>query len=207
MTKRGGLNKMETIGVWVAALGTLGMMSFAWRENPFYRAVEHIYIGISAGHATVMGWNNLKSSVYQPLSTGSNYWVIIPVIFGLLLYARFFRGYNWVSRYPMALLVGVGTGLTIRGTIGSQLVQQIQATLLPLTSINNIIIVVGTITTLLFFYFTMTRENTLIRYSGSIGKYVMMIAFGASFGNSVMSRMSMMIGRVQFLLGDWLGLL
>ena len=35
----------------------------------------------------------------------------------------------------------------------------------------------------------------------------MMIAFGALFGNAVMGRMSLMIGRVQFLLGEWLGLL
>ncbi len=198
---------METLGVWVAAIGTLAMMSFAWRENPFYRAFEHIYIGISAGHATVMGWNNLESSLVEPLTSGSNYFVIIPLILGLLLYARFFRGYNWVSRYPMAVLVGIGTGLTIRGTIGSQLVQQIQATMIPLNSIDNIIMVVGTVTTLMFFYFTLTKENKVVRISGNIGKYVMMIAFGASFGNSVMSRMSMMIGRVQFLLGDWLGLL
>jgi 4-amino-4-deoxy-L-arabinose transferase-like glycosyltransferase len=107
----------------------------------------------------------------------------------------------------MAVLVGIGTGLTIRGTIGSQLVQQIQATMLKLNSIDNIIMVVGTVTTLLFFYFTLTRENKVVKVSGTIGKYVMMIAFGASFGNSVMSRMSMMIGRVQFLLGDWLGFL
>jgi hypothetical protein len=198
---------MDTLGVWVAAIGTLAMMSFAWRENPFYRAFEHIYIGISAGHATVMGWNNLQSSLIEPLSSGSNYFVVIPLILGLLLYARFFRGYNWVSRYPMAVLVGIGTGLTIRGTIGSQLVQQIQATMLKLNSIDNIIMVVGTVTTLLFFYFTLTRENKVVRVSGTIGKYVMMVAFGASFGNSVMSRMSMMIGRVQFLLGDWLGFL
>ena len=37
-------------------------------------------------------------------------------------------------------------------------------------------------------------------------RYVMMIAFGALFGNAVMGRMSLMIGRVHFLLADWLGL-
>ncbi|MFP4457769.1 MAG: hypothetical protein ACLFPS_08930 [Clostridia bacterium] len=46
---------LNTLDVWIAALGTLGMMSFAWCENIFYRDFEHIYIGISAGHATVMG--------------------------------------------------------------------------------------------------------------------------------------------------------
>jgi hypothetical protein len=33
-----------------------------------------------------------------------------------------------------------------------------------------------------------------------------MIAFGAAWGFTVMSRMSLLIGRVQFLLFDWLGL-
>jgi hypothetical protein len=32
-----------------------------------------------------------------------------------------------------------------------------------------------------------------------------MIAFGAMFGNTVMARLSLFIGRMQFLLKDWLG--
>ncbi|MFP4457768.1 MAG: hypothetical protein ACLFPS_08925 [Clostridia bacterium] len=70
----------------------------------------------------------------------------------------------------MAVIVGIGTGLTIRGTIGSQLVQQIKATTIPLNSIDNIIIVVGSVTTVLFFYFTLTRENKVVRFSCTIGK-------------------------------------
>ena len=34
-----------------------------------------------------------------------------------------------------------------------------------------------------------------------------MIAFGASFGYTVMARVSLLIGRIQFLLHDWLGVI
>jgi hypothetical protein len=34
-----------------------------------------------------------------------------------------------------------------------------------------------------------------------------MVTFGASFGYTVMSRMSLLIGRIDFLLHDWLGMI
>ena len=40
-----------------------------------------------------------------------------------------------------------------------------------------------------------------------IGVWFLMIAFGASFGYTVMARMSLLIGRMQFLLKDWLGII
>ena len=39
------------------------------------------------------------------------------------------------------------------------------------------------------------------------GRYFMMVFFGATFAYTVMSRVALLIGRLEFLLGDWLGLL
>jgi hypothetical protein len=36
---------------------------------------------------------------------------------------------------------------------------------------------------------------------------VLMVAFGASFAYAVMGRISLLVGRLQFLLGDWLGVI
>jgi hypothetical protein len=41
----------------------------------------------------------------------------------------------------------------------------------------------------------------------NIGIWFMMIGFGASFGYTVMARISLLIGRIQFLMTDWLGFL
>ena len=194
------------IGTWLAALGTLGLMSFTIKENPFYRFVEHIYVGIGAAHSVVMGWESLKTTAFTPIVAG-DYVKLVPVLIGLVLYTRFVKGAVWMSRYPLAILVGIGTGLTIKGTIGAQIIDQIKATVVPLNSINNIIIVLGVISVLMFFYFTRKNNNKVFNTSSKVGRYIMMIAFGALFGNAVMGRMSLMIGRVQFLLGDWLGLI
>ncbi len=50
------------------------------------------------------------------------------------------------------------------------------------------------------------REGVALTFgTGSkIGIWVIMIGFGATFGFTVMGRISLLIGRIQFLLGDWL---
>ena len=195
------------LGTWIAAIGTLGLMSFAIKENPFYRLVEHIYVGIGAAHSLIMGWEVLQNSAFTPMIDNGDFLKIIPVVVGLLLYTRFMKGQMWLSRYPMAVLVGIGVGLTIKGTIGAQIINQVKATMIPLNSLDNIIIVFGVLTVLMFFYFTRKNTNPVFNTSSRIGRYVMMIAFGALFGNAVMGRMSLMIGRVNFLLGEWLGII
>ena len=40
-----------------------------------------------------------------------------------------------------------------------------------------------------------------------LGLYVLMVAFGASFAYAVMGRVTMLVGRLRFLLDDWLGVL
>ena len=45
---------MEIFGVWVAALLTLCIYSFLYRDNPFYRFAEHLFVGISVGYGIVL---------------------------------------------------------------------------------------------------------------------------------------------------------
>lgn len=196
---------MGTFTTWVAAFITLGLMSFAIGENPYYRLVEHLYVGIAAAHSMILGWENLQNNAFTPIADGE-FLKFIPLVLGVLLYARFFKGKLWLSRIPMAALVGIGVGLTVRGTITAEFLNQIRATIIPLNSINNIIIVFGVVSVLMFFYFTRKDTNPVFNYSGTLGRYIMMIAFGALFGNAAMGRMSLMIGRLRFLLIEWLGL-
>jgi hypothetical protein len=69
------------------------------------------------------------------------------------------------------------------------------------------VIVVGTIATLVYFHFTAGANRPgarVIQAVGSVGKWVVLLTFGAIFANVVMGRISLLIGRVQFLLVDWL---
>jgi len=89
----------------------------------------------------------------------------------------------------------------------------VHGTMLPLwvhgdagTTISNWLLVGGLLTTLMFFFFSKEHKGAL-GGSARVGIYFLMISFGASYGYTVMARVSLLIGRVMFLLDDWLGLL
>ena len=91
--------------------------------------------------------------------------------------------------------------------------EQLHGTLLPFwstpsfwVSVNNVILVVGLVATLVFFFFSKEHTGPLGGVA-KVGIYFLMVSFGASYGYTVMARISLLIGRVMFLLDDWLGLI
>lgn len=196
---------MNTLGIWIAAIGMLAIFSLLVKENPVYRVAEHIFLGVATGNALVVGFNTLKGSAFRPLADGKTA-LVIPVILGVLLYTRYFKNLAWVSRIPMAVLIGVGTGAAVRATIWDNLLKQIAATAVPLNSLNNIILVLGVLTGISYFFFTKELKGQL-QVVPRVGRWVMMVAFGASFGNAAMGRLTILIGRISYLMRDWLHLI
>ena len=73
----------------------------------------------------------------------------------------------------------------------------------PMQIMSALVLLVGVTTTLVYFYFS--AEHTGALYTTSrIGITFLMIGFGATFGYNVMGRISLLIGRFQFLFTDWL---
>jgi hypothetical protein len=73
-------------------------------------------------------------------------------------------------------------------------------------SLTNILLVLGLLGTLTYFFFSMKHKGVLGGLA-RVGIIFLMVGFGASFGYTVMSRISLLIGRVSFLLHDWLHLI
>lgn len=200
-----------TFKTWLGALLTLIVFSFLLKENPLWRLVEHIYLGFAAAHAIAMGWTNVRNLAVLPIVTKSQYYLLIPCVLGLMLYTRFGQGTRWMSRYPMAFLVGAGNGMILKGILQAQFVAQIQATMIPISfskgfwsGLGSLILVIGTIAVLFYFYFSAQEKYGIETGFRKFGRWVMMVAFGATFGNAVMGEMTLLIGRLQFLYGDWL---
>jgi hypothetical protein len=98
----------------------------------------------------------------------------------------------------------MAAGLRFYGYLNSDILEQINASTIDITGsytdiINAIIIIIGTLTGLLYFFFS--RSDTgLISKISKIGIYFLMISFGASFGFAVMGRISLLIGRFNSLI-------
>jgi hypothetical protein len=73
--------------------------------------------------------------------------------------------------------------------------------------LSNYIIVIGILfgilSALLYFFFSW-RHTGIIGGISKLGRVFLMIGFGASFGLTVMGRVSLLIGRVDFLINIWL---
>jgi len=205
---------METAGIWAAAFLTLSLYSFLYRDNPFYKFAEHLLVGISVGFLIVIAYmDTVVPKIIDPLFVHKSWLTIIPVVLGLLMFTRFSSKHSWMSRPALALYIGFGAGVFIPANMQSYILAQIKATISPFaqvisigTALNAVIILVGLITTLFYFYFSKKHEGMFGKMT-KIGIYFLMIFFGTTFGFTVMARISLLIGRTTFLLRDWLHLI
>jgi hypothetical protein len=82
----------------------------------------------------------------------------------------------------------------------------VDALLSLIWALRPLIILIGAIATIAYFFFSREHKGVL-KPIANTGIIFLMIGFGASFGYTVMARLSLFIGQVQFLLHDWLGLI
>lgn len=191
----------------IAAILTLAIFSFLYRDNPLYKFAEHLLVGISVGYSVMVAvFSTIGPKLFSPLGHRPTPAAFVSLLLALFLLARLVPRWAWVSRLALSLMIGAGAGLAIPAMLQARILSQLQASLLPLTSLNNILIVVGIVTTLLYFYFSREQKGVW-KGTAVVGTYFLMVFFGATFGNTVMSRISLLIGRLEFLLGDFLGLI
>jgi len=203
-----------TLGTWLQALFTILLVSVVFKDNPAYRFAEHTYVGLYAGYGVALAFfNYIRPNVQDRLLANKEYIFIIPIVIGLLMYTRYIKPVAWLSRYTISFNLGIGTGYVLSKNFKPYFVDQIRATFLQLwgtgdwwKTVSNWIYVVGVVSSLVYFLFTLQKKGVQGRIS-MVGRVVMMVAFGAAFGNTVMARVSLFLGRMQFLLGDWLHLI
>jgi hypothetical protein len=151
----------------------------------------------------------------------SQYWLVyfVPLVLGFLLLLKVRAAWASVGNVSIAFLFGVGAALAIGGALSGLLVQQISATAVSLspfqdfgTWVGNCLLVVGTIGALLSFRFVTVQQRSLgqvldllARGWSRLGRGFILIAFGAIFADTAVSRISILISRFYFLFHDWLG--
>lgn len=205
----------KNVWVWIAAVLTLAIFSILYRDNPIYRIAEHLFVGLALGYGIALNWHNaLWPIALQPLFVEGELLLIIPVAIGLLFFTRIIPKASWMVRIPISALLGWAAGVSIPYSFRTYIFKQMEATLVrpemfqgrPWPGIWAIVLLIGTLTTLIYFYFSRKEKSPLRRIS-QVGIFFIMVGFGATFGLTVMSRVSLLIGRVQFLLRDWLGII
>ncbi|MBM4035168.1 MAG: hypothetical protein FJ291_25785 [Planctomycetes bacterium] len=226
---------LARLGVVVAAGLTLIMYSFLYRDNPLFKIGENLFVGVALGYGVILTWRqSLRPEIIDPLFVDPPhihaFWMELarrsaPIVLGILLLTRLSRRASWLSRYSYTIMVGWGAGLGIPVTIHTYVLQQLKPSLgliskalgdtpagqqadlwsAALPILGDVIILAGIVSVLFYFFFSVEHKGAG-SFVSQLGIWFLMVAFGASFGNTVMGRVSLLIGRMRFLLHDWLGL-
>lgn len=146
----------RTIGVWAAAFLTLCIFSFLYRDNPFYKFGEAVFIGVSAATYMVAGfWDQIIPNVLgelapwafkgwalpaieldagKPWFTQVNWVRLIPLFLGILLLWRLAPKGQWIARWPLAVIIGSKAGVLMLVYIQTDLMGVVSSSVLPLAA-------------------------------------------------------------------------
>ena len=155
------------------------------------------------------------------------YILLLPI--GLLGYFVFSNKHNWLSRIPIGIILGLWSGQQIQiwwnrygPQINDSLRPIIPTTFNPLftpstkglpkeqvaaiksqiylsTSISNIIFIVTLLSVLSYFLFSFELKTKFMQKTSLLGRWLLMIGFGAIFGSTVMMRFTLLIDRMYFI--------
>lgn len=222
---------MTDISIWVEVFLTLAILSFLYKDNPFYKFSEHLFVGTAVGYIIVIQFRqtiypNLIDPVMNAVTgAGVVEWRVlllaIPLVLGVLMFFQATRKSSWLARLPMAVVIGSFSGLAVIGVAQGDLTEQIYANMIlpivrpgawesfqgdpglftALDLISNPVLIFGLITVLVYFYFS-SRHKGVVGGVAKTGIYFLMISFGASYGYTVFTRLSLFYDRAILLVDN-----
>ena len=182
--------------VWITAILALGIYSFLIKDNVVFRLIEKGFVGLGAGYYAALGVRSIMQLGINPLREGKLV-TLIPLILGLMVFARFAKPISWLSRIPVAVIVSVGAALVAQ-TIG---------TMKPLNSFQNVVLVFGTCAVLVYFFFRDIPDGPAGRAFGHVrtaARMLMMVSFGIGFAGMIGTQIPRAVGQVQLIFGRWI---
>ena len=213
--------------IWLGAIVTLAVFSYLAKDNLFYRLVQHAALGVSVGVGVVVAWQQVLQPMWllpirQSLGgvAGMEWgWLWLGALVpGAMWYFQLSKRYFWVSTLVSGMFIGIAAGLAFKSEI-LLIMPQIRASLKPIIPfgrpggfwenlgpcLSNLVFLTAMLTTLLYFFFSVRADNRLLRPPMRVGRLMLMVALGAMFGNTVMTRMAYLIERLNFLVEEWAG--
>lgn len=187
----------------LAAFATLAIFSFLIGDNPLYKFVERLWVGVTTGYWTMLlFWTSFWDKVWVPVWQQHQWHYLIPVALGVLMWFRLSPRRGWLSRYALAFYIGISTGVFIPLAFKTGVFLQVEGTIRPVTAdmvgLNFFLALLGLICSLSYFFFS-KHHTGLLGVTSRIGIITLMVGFGAGFGLTVMGRVALLVQRVIFL--------
>jgi hypothetical protein len=214
-------NLLDFIGLALGFLLTILVFSYLLGDNPFFRLAIHVFIGVSAAYVALVTINNvLIPRLIIPLFQGSRGERLLSILLFIPSLFLFFKvtPLRRVGNWSVAILVGIGAAAAVGGAITGTLFPQILGTINSVDPaaydvtnsrlnqiFNGIIIVLGTLTTLIYFHFgtqdipgRQDKRLPIIENISQVGNVFLAITFGALYAGVFLTALAALVERLTF---------
>jgi hypothetical protein len=181
---------MITWNMWIQLLGMfLGLtgLTFLFFGNTWaFSFVEHTYLGGTVAIALLQSMYTLKTSCFDLIAVGRAL-LVIPFIVGMLSFSRYTTS-RWLARYPVAMMSGIGLGVTIGLVLRAQILNASVMTIDDILAakpdaVSSVIVLIGVIIVMVYFTYSqrfsaITHTGGKMWFIGRLGRLFAMAAFG-----------------------------
>ena len=215
------MSPTELLTGLAALVLTLGLLTYLVGDNPLYRILSHLFIGVTAGYVTVLAWYAvIAPQLLQPLLAGTAQGNLqlavieaIGLLGGLFLILKSVHVAGRAGTLFVALMVGVGIAVAVGGGLTGTLIPQAAATMVPLFQIGKsnwpeltigaLFTIVGTLATLGFFYYGGRAEPgspvdrpALVKPVAAVGQLFIGAAFGMLYAGALAASVAIFAERL-----------
>ena len=207
-----GTTTADLVATWVAAIVTLAVLGALLGERRLFGWTQHLLAGLATGFLAlialteIIGPRLVEPIVADP-SGRPELWV------GLALVATAAAA-PWLPRQvsviPVSIAIGALAAFALGGAVIGTLLPQIDAAIVrpggsAAATLGAALAVAVTGLVLIGFLHGVPRGRVL-RASAGVGRWLLIGGIGGWLGFLILSRLILLVDRIAFLLGDWLGL-
>jgi hypothetical protein len=209
-------NLLDLVGALLGFVLTIAVFSYIWGDNAIFRIATHLFIGVTAGYVTIMVIHNviLPQMVFPFIEGDQNakIFAMLFLILGGLMLTKISPRLTKLGNPAVAYLVGVGAAAAVGGAVVGTLFPQISVSMRLFVDqenpLNALIILVGTLATLLYFHFGIRRKDTEEQSSqrpawlesiSGVGQFFIAVTFAALFTGVYLAAVTALIERMSFI--------
>ena len=204
----------DLTGTLLGFILTIFTLSYVIGDNFLFRLTTHIFIGVAAGYASIVTlYNVILPHLIFPFLGGSGEEKFLAGLFlipSILLLTKLSPRWSKLGNPAIAILVGIGVAAAIGGATFGTVFTQSAASINVFAEynfLNSVILLVGTITTLLYFQFNIRQRaaktsliTRVFNSLGGTGKVFIAFTFGSLFAGVYMATLTALIERFSFLI-------
>jgi hypothetical protein len=206
-----GATTADVVATWVAAIVTLVVFGGLVGERRLFGWSQHLLAGLATGFlALIVLTEVIGPRLVQPIVADPSR----PELWAGVALAATAAAAPWLPRQlsviPVSIAVGALAAFALGGAVIGTLLPQLDASVVrpggsAAATVGGALAAVGTGLVLIGFLHGVPRGRFLTAAAGA-GRWLLIGGVGGWLGFLILSRLILLVDRIGFLLGDWLGL-